>query len=144
MTVNLEVVQKNVLRLKPKHWVRPHTPYNSIRGFESIVNEVHKLNKVQKFSECKLTICCSTEDIKGDQFRTNKCKVRMIFSESSFAQTSNLGERLSQIRQARQTSFTTMDSPTKPSVFSLSSFASSTLCSVMSVSERSQYNLKKP
>lgn len=55
-------------------------------GFKSIMNRVYKLNKVQKSGECILDqrYLLLDRNIKKDRSRTNKCKVRMISSETSF------------------------------------------------------------
>lgn len=107
------------------------------------MNKVQKLNKIQKSGEQKLTICCSFEDIEGDRSITNKHKVRIIYSKTSFAPTSYLRECLNQILQAQQILFTAMTSLAKPSVFSRLSFTSRTLRSVVSILERSRYGSKK-
>lgn len=82
------------------------------------MNKVSKSYRVQKSNECRLRICCLMENIEENHSRTNKHKVRMLSSQISFAPTSGLRERLSQIHKARQASLVATDSLARHLVFS--------------------------
>lgn len=76
--------------------IRAHMASTSLqsfgaRGLKLIRNKVSKSDEVQKSSECKIIIWCSTRNDEEYYSRTNKYKVRVLSSETSFVQFQTWG-----------------------------------------------------